>query len=182
MQKIKKRKYLLTFAIKGIIFKTYAKIHRTRTNQANQYGTNAFKSVFLKWPSDFRAYEQIWCFQTPGLSLCPGSSNNRTGITCARAEDCIYSKASSQFNPSDQRQSSYNRSINQQLNYSCPGAFPQYWRGSWRINSIPERCNWNISMIVWQIRNCPRFIVFWLRITSGFSITWQPLQLIPEIK
>jgi len=109
-------------------------------------------------------------------------SNNRTGITCARAEDCIYSKASSQFNPSDQRQSSYNRSINQQLNYSCPGAFPQYWRGSWRINSIPERCNWNISMIVWQIRNCPRFIVFWLRITSGFSITWQPLQLIPEIK
>jgi len=182
MQKTIKRKYFLIFAIKGIIFKTYDKIHRTGTNQANQYGTNAFKSVFIKQPSDFRAYDPIWCFQTPSLSLCPGSSNNRTTITCARAEECIYSQASSQLNPADQGQSSYNRSINQQLNCSCTGAFPQHRRGSWLRNSIAERCNWNISTIVWQIRNCPRFIGYWLRITFGFSITWQPIELIVEIK
>ena len=182
MKKIKRWKYFLTFAINSIIFKTYDKINRFSTNRANQYDTNTLKSVFIKCPGDFRAYDQIWFVQTTSLSLCPGSSTNRAGITNSRAEDCFYGQASSKLNTADQRKSSEDRAINQQLNNPCARAFSQQWRGLWLRNSITEKCNWNISMIVCQIRNWPRSIEFWLWIRSGLTIPWQPMKLIQEIK
>ena len=171
MKKIKKLQHFLTNAINSIIFKAYDKINRFSTNQANQYDTDAIKSVFIKCPGDFGAYDQIWRVQTSGLSLYPGSSTNRTGITNSRTEDRFYSQASSQLNTAGQRESSDNRAINQQLNNPCARAFSQQWRGLWLRNSTIEKCNWNIITIVCQIKNWLRFIEFWLWIRSGLVIT-----------
>ena len=101
MRKAKKIKYFLIFAIKGIIFGTYEKINRIGTDQANQYGTNAFKSVFIKCQSDFRANDNLWRIATTGLSLRPGSSTDRARITSPRAEDRFYRQASSKLNTTD---------------------------------------------------------------------------------